>query len=210
MTRFICIDGPDKSGKSTTLQALATKLQARGENVLLTSEPRGTPFGKSITALVALESPRVQLYGMLASREAFHRWLVRNLSGYSVVLIDRGPLSTLAYQASRIGGPEAFELVVDQAQMFWRDFDIQTFVLHPSQEVMKIRMLGQALDPGYESEDIQMHVRKWFASRARVAQALQFMSLSSDPHNAIISVTNETPDQVADRILSCMYLNIAR
>jgi dTMP kinase len=45
---FITFEGIEAAGKSTLIAALSDDLRARGENVLVTREPGGTPFGDAI------------------------------------------------------------------------------------------------------------------------------------------------------------------
>lgn len=50
--RFITLEGPDGSGKTTAARHLADWLSARGLGVVLTHEPGGTPIGEEIRRLV--------------------------------------------------------------------------------------------------------------------------------------------------------------
>lgn len=50
--RFITLEGPDGSGKTTAARHLAEWLRRRGEPVVLTGEPGGTPLGEEIRRLV--------------------------------------------------------------------------------------------------------------------------------------------------------------
>jgi dTMP kinase len=50
--RFIVLDGPDGSGKSTQARFLADALRGRGIEVLLLREPGGTAAGEAIRNLL--------------------------------------------------------------------------------------------------------------------------------------------------------------
>lgn len=50
--RFITLEGSEGSGKTTAARHLADWLRERGEEVLLTGEPGGTPLGEEVRRLV--------------------------------------------------------------------------------------------------------------------------------------------------------------
>ncbi|HEU4824950.1 MAG TPA: dTMP kinase, partial [Dongiaceae bacterium] len=50
--RFIVFEGGEGAGKSTQVQRLAEALRARGEDVLATREPGGSPGAEAIRALL--------------------------------------------------------------------------------------------------------------------------------------------------------------
>lgn len=50
--RFITLEGPDGSGKTTAARHLAEWLRSRGEPTILTGEPGGTPLGEEVRRLV--------------------------------------------------------------------------------------------------------------------------------------------------------------
>ena len=50
--RFITLEGPDGSGKTTAARHLAEWLRTRGEPTVLTGEPGGTPLGEEVRRLV--------------------------------------------------------------------------------------------------------------------------------------------------------------
>jgi len=50
--RFITLEGPDGSGKTTAARHLAEWLRSRGEPAILTGEPGGTPLGEEVRRLV--------------------------------------------------------------------------------------------------------------------------------------------------------------
>jgi dTMP kinase len=50
--RFITLEGSEGSGKTTAARHLADWLRGRGEEVVLTAEPGGTPLGEEVRRLV--------------------------------------------------------------------------------------------------------------------------------------------------------------
>jgi len=50
--RFITLEGPEGSGKTTAARHLAEWLRSRGVSVVLTQEPGGTPLGEEIRRIV--------------------------------------------------------------------------------------------------------------------------------------------------------------
>ena len=50
--RFITLEGPEGSGKTTAARHLAEWLRSRGRQVVLTHEPGGTPLGEEIRRIV--------------------------------------------------------------------------------------------------------------------------------------------------------------
>ena len=50
--RFITLEGPEGSGKTTAARHLAEWLQARGTPTVLTAEPGGTPLGEEVKRIV--------------------------------------------------------------------------------------------------------------------------------------------------------------
>ncbi len=50
--RFITLEGPEGSGKTTAARHLAAWLRERGRSVVLTQEPGGTPLGDEIRRIV--------------------------------------------------------------------------------------------------------------------------------------------------------------
>jgi dTMP kinase len=101
---FITFEGPDGSGKSTQIKALAEHLTGLGHAVLLTREPGGTAISEQIRGLLHdlrnLEmSPRAEILLYSAARAQLVSQAIRpHLAAGGLVLSDRYADSTLAYQ----------------------------------------------------------------------------------------------------------------
>lgn len=101
---FITFEGPEGSGKTTLVAALAKYLQEHGYPVLTTREPGGTPIGDEIrSVLMGLKNtemrPRTEILLFQASRSQLVEQVIKpHLEEGFVVISDRYADSTLAYQ----------------------------------------------------------------------------------------------------------------
>jgi dTMP kinase len=102
--KFITFEGPEGSGKTTQVAALAEFLQARGYPVFTTREPGGTPIGDEIRkVLMGLNNtemrPRTEILLFQASRaQLVEQVILPRLTKGEAVISDRYADSTLAYQ----------------------------------------------------------------------------------------------------------------
>lgn len=108
---FISFEGPDGSGKTTQVAALAEALRARGYDVLVTREPGGTPISDKVRALILdpehqemKDETEILLYA--ASRAQHVREKIRPaLQEGKIVLCDRYLDASVAYQGYGLGQP---------------------------------------------------------------------------------------------------------
>ena len=99
---LITVEGVEGSGKSTQCRLLASRLRARGLEVVETSEPDGTALGQAVRALFELAprpTPLTQAFLFLAARQEHVAQVIRPALGRGAVVIsDRYTDATLAYQ----------------------------------------------------------------------------------------------------------------
>jgi dTMP kinase len=109
--RFITLEGPDGSGKTTAARHLAEWLRSRGEDALLTGEPGGTPLGDEIRRIVLHHrgvaddlDPRADALLFAAQRAQHVSRLIRPaLERGEWVVCARFLDSSLAYQGAGYG-----------------------------------------------------------------------------------------------------------
>lgn len=101
---FITFEGPEGSGKSSQLPALASFLESRGYDVVSTREPGGTRIGNQIREiLMRMDNtelhPRTEILLFQAARaQLIEELILPSLADGKVILCDRYGDSTLAYQ----------------------------------------------------------------------------------------------------------------
>jgi dTMP kinase len=101
---FITLEGPEGSGKSSQMPALAEYLRQQGFNLLATREPGGTPISDQVRQVImSMDNkamhPRTEILLFCAARAQLVEQVIRpHLALGGWVLSDRYAHSTLAYQ----------------------------------------------------------------------------------------------------------------
>jgi dTMP kinase len=130
-SRFIVLDGPDGSGKSTQIKLLEEYLNKLDIEVVTTNDPGGTPIGDQIRHLLKYGAQskmdvRTELMLFMASRsQLVADVILPALKDHKVVLCDRFVSATCAYQGA--GGYDP-KKVIDLAKLVidncWPDLTI--------------------------------------------------------------------------------------
>jgi dTMP kinase len=98
---IIYFDGADGAGKTTQLQLAAEKLRSSGHKVFETRTLGGTPIGEKLRDVVLggdLRPPATDLHIALACHYALAPEILARRDSGEIVLVDRGPLSIIAFQ----------------------------------------------------------------------------------------------------------------
>ncbi len=104
--KFIVLDGPDGSGKSTQIAMLADWLAGQGAEVIRVCDPGGTEVGEKIRSVLldretGSVSPMCEVLLFMASRAQLIAERIRPaLEAGKVVLCDRFISATIAYQGA--------------------------------------------------------------------------------------------------------------
>jgi len=130
--RFIVLDGPDGSGKSTQIKLLHDVLQAHHLIPLLLRDPGGTDIGEQIRKILldpanTAMSPRCETLLYMASRaQLYHEKIAPALQQGKCVLCDRWISSTYAYQAvaAKVGSQNLLALADVSLERTWPDLTI--------------------------------------------------------------------------------------
>ncbi len=101
---FITVEGIDGSGKSSVVNFLSSELTKLGFLVIKTKEPGGTTLGISLRNILQECSgaidPKAEFLLFAADRAEHMKCLIKpNLENGAIIISDRGPDSSRAYQA---------------------------------------------------------------------------------------------------------------
>ena len=116
--KFITLEGPDGSGKTTVSKIVVDQLQAEGHKVLLTREPGGIDIAEQIrkiildTKNVAMDARTEALLYAAARRQHLVEKVQPALDEGYIVICDRFVDSSLVYQgvARKIGIDEVYQM----------------------------------------------------------------------------------------------------
>ena len=107
--RFIAIEGPDGSGKTSIIQSLRQKLEQDGLEVVTTREPGGSPIAEQIRQVIldvdnhAMDVRTEALPYAASRRQHLVETILPNVQAGKLVISDRFVMSSLAYQGMARG-----------------------------------------------------------------------------------------------------------
>lgn len=161
--RFITLEGMDGAGKTTHLEWLRGRLEARGIALTVTREPGGTALGEALRGMLLdnhePRQPETEALLMFAARsEHIARVIAPALAAGRWVLCDRFTDATYAYQAG--GSGMAWSRVAELER--WVQGDLQpdlTLYFDLAPEVGRARA-RQAREPDrFEREQLAFYER---------------------------------------------------
>jgi len=170
--RLITLEGGEGAGKSTVLDAVRQRLEARGIDVVVTREPGGTVLGEAVRDIVLDPARRnisaeSELLLMFAARAQLVRELIRPaLDTGRWVLSDRFTDASYAYQGGGRGQPESrIAALEDWAAAMKPDLTL-LLDLSIGEGLARIGGRGQADRIELESTDFFERVRAAYRARA--------------------------------------------
>jgi dTMP kinase len=205
--RFITIEGPDGSGKTTQVERLAERLRAASRRVVVTREPGGTRLGEQLREILLARHAGVEPTDALTDAflfEAARRHLVRQvirpaLDDEAIVVCGRYSDSTFAYQGFGAGVPLATLRALDDAATEGLHPDL-TFLLDLPAEAGLARVAPDD-ETRFEAEhDIAFH--------RRVRNG--FLQLAADePERFVIVDATRPVDDVATEVWRAVEARLA-
>ena len=167
--RFITLEGIDGAGKSSHIDRLCAWLRERGQEVVVTREPGGTPLAESLRQLV-LHEPMDPLTETLLVFAARRDHLVHHiepaLARGATVLCDRFTDASFAYQ----GGGRGFDHRILTQLETWvqqgRQPDLTLWLDLPPATAAQRRAAVRAPDR-FETQDLAFFERVMAGYQAR-------------------------------------------
>ncbi len=172
--KFITFEGIDGAGKSTHITTVVDLLKARGQEVVSTREPGGTPLGEKLRELLLHEPMHLETEALLmfaARREHVALVIEPALARGAWVVCDRFSDATYAYQ----GGGRGLDKGKFADLERWVHGHLQPdltflFDLPPDVACERIARQGRELDK-FEQERADFHWRVRQAYLERAASA---------------------------------------
>ena len=172
--RLISLEGGEGAGKSSAIAAIRELLLSRGQEVVLTREPGGTPLAERIRELLLSPreeplAPETELLLMFAARSQHVREVIRPaLQRGAYVVSDRFTDSSYAYQADGRGLDRALVEELERRVVGLKPG--LTLLLDLDVRQGRARTSGRDLWPDRiesEHDDFFERVREGFRKRAR-------------------------------------------
>ncbi|MCA9334426.1 thymidylate kinase [Candidatus Saccharibacteria bacterium] len=165
----IAFEGPDGVGKTTQLELFASWLRSNGYSVFTTKSSGGTPIGEELSKAMKSSHPRpaeTDLYITLAMARALADDLKTHVSSGDICLIDRSPLSGLAYNTYASQLPDKEQGIQAAIKVFnWWNLDALV-MFNADQSVIDARLAGRTdkAKDYYEKQgsDYRQRVRQGF------------------------------------------------
>ena len=193
---LITFEGPEGSGKTTLIDAIASHLAAKGEEPLILREPGGTEIGERIRNILldtASEGmcAETELLLMVASRAQLVREKIRiGLQAGMIILCDRFADASVAYQGFGRGLGEKQVQAINKLALGDVEPDLTFLCLLPPEEGQK--RLNRETTDRLDQETAEFH--------QRVYEGYQAMAVSGVLRFKVIDAT-ESPEEMLDKVL---------
>ncbi len=198
--RFLVLDGPDGSGKTTQLQRVAAMARHHGLSVCEVREPGGTEVGERIRSI--LLDPihdemtlRCEMLLYMASRaQLVEQLILPALEQGQFVIADRFLSATIAYQGA--GGGLGMETISTIGKVAvgdgWPDL---TLIFDVDQATAQQRMKSSLDRIEQRDEAYQQRVREGFLEQAKQDPTRCFVI---DATQDLAVVSSQVDDALAD------------
>lgn len=190
--RLITFEGGDGTGKSTQIQALATRLRDRGRAVCVTREPGGTAVGEALRRVLMTEfeppmPAMTELLLMFAARSAHLEQVIEpGLAAGQVVLCDRFTDASYAYQGRGRGlGDDAVAALERLVQGERRPDGVVVLDMPPRAGLARVRQRGRG--NRFDDEALRFHdlVRETYRERAAAEPGRYALIDAGRPHEIV-------------------------
>lgn len=203
---LVVLEGIGGSGKSTLARGLADALEGAGWQVTRTKEPGGTELGQALRTILPSDAFRIDPWAEAFLFEADRAQTNADVLGPALaaghlVISDRGPFGTVAYQGHGLGlDVRLIEAMNDAA---WRGLRADLVVVVDVEPRVGIARKRGAMEADRFDEEglaYQSRVREGYLAAARRRGAATLIVDGSQPIDATLAqITRETLEYVMAR-----------
>lgn len=204
---FISLEGIEGCGKTTQARRLASYLQHRGRDCLLTREPGGTAIGGQIRRILlspdhAAMDPAVELLLYVADRVQHVRETIRPaLRAGRIVVCDRFVDATLVYQGFARGLP--LDWIRSLHRLFLEDLYPDVTFLLDLPPAVGLQRAWRELENGARIDFESRFEREALTFHQRVRAGYLEMACAESGRFFVIDAAAE-PDSVHQRIVELL------
>lgn len=170
MTKLFLIEGGEGVGKTTQCLRIAHWLRSIGISVQVISELRSIPENQGIASLILDQAsefdPLTELLLIEAVRAQAYKNIKAFLAGGSVVISDRGPISTIVYQSILGGVPISIVNTLNEIVTQSTQPALIAIIDCPVEITFKRREVRNGIPDKFESKPQEFHqkIRSSFLS----------------------------------------------
>jgi dTMP kinase len=201
---FISFEGGEGAGKSTQIARLATKLRAKGYDLVVTREPGGSPGAEAVRHVIlsgAAEpfGPAMEAVLFAAARSDHVEQLIAPaIARGSIVLCDRFLDSSRVYQGGAGDLDPGFMTALERVAVNGTIPDMTLiFDIDPAEGLRRASARrGDDTPDRFEKETLAVHQR-----RREVYLAIA----RSEPERCVVIDASVSPDEVEDAVTAAVF-----
>ncbi len=195
-------DGPDGVGKTTQFDLVTEALRAKGHDVYTTHIFGGTPIGEALRTVMFSSAARpanTNLHISLAIYYALAKELEQKRRQGTIILVDRSPLSLIAYQVYGDGLDETLGYAACDKSLEAFKPDKLIVYSAPLETLQNRRTDRQKATDYFEQQKEAYHTR---TTEGYIAAAARYKATTIDASDSIEDVHKKTTQVIAPLLTS--------